>query len=66
MRGKIKITTAFFIMLVMVTCVFVPAIKVFAEGESTYTVTFTVTEGEHELEISGDTDLGINGNYLAL
>ena len=65
MKRAKKILAMFLTITMVVSFIPFNAFKVFAE-EETYTVTFTVTEGTHTLETSGNTDLGINGNFLSL
>ena len=65
MKRKTKAIISLIIVMTMVIA-FIPFNSFKAIATTAYTVTFTVTEGTHVLEQSGDTDLGINGNFLAL
>ena len=65
MKVKTKVIIALIMLVIMIIATFpLRSTKVFAEGN--YVVTFEVKEGTHTLTLSGTTDLGIDGNYLAV
>lgn len=64
MRGRIKITTALVMTLIMIVSIIIPTLKVMANNA--YVLTFTVIGNHTITDIGHDGEISIDGNIFAL